>query len=453
MALIKLLYLDSAGFPTEHNPATDTLELAGLALNGDLDMNSNKITELAAGTAPTDAVNKQQLDNAISGLDTKDAARLATTADLGATFNSSGGAGGTGQFTGAPTTIDGVAIAQGDRILVKNQSTASENGIYVVTATTSTWDRASDFDTSAEASPNTYLWVSEGTANADTGWVLTTDAPITLNTTSLVWAQFNGLGQITAGDGLSKTGNTLDVNVGDGIEIIGDAVAVDLAATNPGLQFVTGDLAFLPDPAGAIVVSASGAAVQVGDGLEIASNSVAVDLAATNPGLQFVTGDLAFLPSPTGAISVSAAGAAVNTDGVTIQINGSNQLEVIGAGDANRVSNSYTVAAGGVTAGDPVYFSAAGTVDDADAANDNARQVFGVAASTEAAAASVSVVTEGVVTGVLTGATAGQFVYLAAGGGLTTTTPTGNTRIMLVGYAINATDLYVKTQYLGRIGI
>lgn len=123
-------------------------------------------------------------------------------------------------------TIDGVVLVTGDRILIKDQASGSENGIYTVEATGAP-TRATDADADAEVTANMFCWVEEGTTNADTGWVLTTNDPITVDTTALVFAQFSGVGQIVAGDGLAKTGpNTLDV---------------DLSA-NSGLQFNAGQL-------------------------------------------------------------------------------------------------------------------------------------------------------------------------------------------------------------------
>lgn len=129
-------------------------------------------------TASTDAANKGYVDNAVQGLSWKQAVRVATTAN---------GALATAYENG--DTIDGVTLATGDRILIKNQTTGSENGIYVVAASGAP-TRASDADTSAEIDSMT-VYVESGTANADTVWTLVTDNP-TLNSTSLSYAQING---------------------------------------------------------------------------------------------------------------------------------------------------------------------------------------------------------------------------------------------------------------------
>ena len=122
----------------------------------------------------------------------KQSVRVATTAALTLSSDLENG-----------DTVDGVTLVTGDRVLVKNQDTASENGIYVVKASGAP-DRATDADTSAEVTAGMFTFVTEGTANGDSGWVLTTNDTITLGTTGLVFAQFSGAGQITAGDEIGR---------------------------------------------------------------------------------------------------------------------------------------------------------------------------------------------------------------------------------------------------------
>jgi hypothetical protein len=181
-----------------------------VAFTGDQSLGNKKITNLANGTNPNDAVNKSQLDAVSAGITWKESVRAATTANI--------------TLIQGPTTIDGVALHDGDRVLVKNQTNASENGIYIYSQ--GEYVRSPDADTSTELKSGTAVFVNEGTINADTGWVLTTENPITLGTTALTFTQFTGLAQITAGIGLSKTGNTLDVNIGDGLQNDGDFVSV-----------------------------------------------------------------------------------------------------------------------------------------------------------------------------------------------------------------------------------
>jgi hypothetical protein len=121
-----------------------------------------------------------------------------------------------------------VTLATGDRVLVKNQDTASENGIYVVQASGAAV-RATDFDADAEVTPGAFTFVEEGT-QADSGWVLTTDGAITVGTTGLTFAQFSGAGQITAGDGLTKSGGTINaVGTADRISVSADAIDISTA--------------------------------------------------------------------------------------------------------------------------------------------------------------------------------------------------------------------------------
>jgi phage-related tail fiber protein len=146
-------------------------------------------------------------------LDVKDSVRAATTANI---------------TLSGTQTIDGVSVTTGDRVLVKNQSTASQNGIYVVAA--GSWARATDADSDAEVTPGLFTFVEEGTVNSDSGWVLSTNSTITLGTTALTFAQFSGAGQITAGDGLTKDGNTLNVATADTGRIVVNADSIDLAS-------------------------------------------------------------------------------------------------------------------------------------------------------------------------------------------------------------------------------
>jgi phage-related tail fiber protein len=189
-----------------------------VAFTGAQSMGGNKITNLGAPLNPDDAVRLVDLQNNQAGLSGKDAVRVATVSNI--------------TLSGAQT-IDGVSVVAGDRVLVKNQTTASANGIYVVA--TGAWTRSIDADTSAELKSGTYVFVNEGSTNADSGWMLSTDGAITLGSTTLNWVQFSGAGQITAGTGMTKTGNQLDV-VGTAGRIVANADNIDLATSgvSPG---------------------------------------------------------------------------------------------------------------------------------------------------------------------------------------------------------------------------
>lgn len=215
------------------------------APTADVSLNSRKITNLATPTADTDAATKAYVDAARAGLDVKQSVRVATTIALNTSISVSYGSNTISGNTNAGVlpNIDGVSLSVGDRILVKDETSTNIpfNGIYTVSSlgnlTGSSWvlTRATDADSSAEVSAGMFTFVTEGTANADSGWVLTTNDTITLNTTNLTFAQFSGAGQIIAVSGLAKNGNNLGLATayGDTINPYGSKTAnTVLAAPN-----------------------------------------------------------------------------------------------------------------------------------------------------------------------------------------------------------------------------
>lgn len=211
----------SATFWNRLNDATADATASKLALR---DANGN--IKVATPTDDAHAATKGYVDAARSGLDVKQSVRVATTGPVTLATSLENG-----------DTLDGVTLATGDRILVKDQSTASENGVYVVNSSGAP-TRATDFDSSAEVTPGAFTFVEEGTANGDSGWVLTNNGSITVGTTGLVFAQFSGAGQITAGAGLTKTGNTIDA-VGTSNRITVNADSIDIASTYVGQSSIT----------------------------------------------------------------------------------------------------------------------------------------------------------------------------------------------------------------------
>jgi hypothetical protein len=190
------------------------------------DANGN--AKVAEPTDNAHIATKGYVDAARQGLDVKASVRVASVAPVAIASALEAG-----------DVIDGVTLAEGDRVLLKDQSTASENGIYVVVASAAgAASRAPDADTSAKVTTGMFTFVSEGTVNGDNGFVLTTNDAITLGTTGLTFVQFSGAGQVIAGAGLTKSGNTLDV-VGTADRITINADSVDIASTYVGQSTIT----------------------------------------------------------------------------------------------------------------------------------------------------------------------------------------------------------------------
>lgn len=192
---------------------TDAVNKGGDTMTGLLVLSGDPVANLGAAT-------KQYVDSVAQGLDVKQSVKVATTANI---------------TLSGTQTIDGISVVAGDRVLVKDQSTASANGIYIVAA--GAWTRATDMDAWAEV-PGAFTFVEQGTVNADSGWVCTADQGGTLGTTGITFAQFSGAGQITAGAGLTKSGNTIDV-VGTSNRILVNADSIDIASTYVGQSSIT----------------------------------------------------------------------------------------------------------------------------------------------------------------------------------------------------------------------
>ena len=155
---------------------------------------------ITTSSAATSAATKAYVDSVASGLDTKESVRVATTA-----------AGTLASSFANGEAVDGVTLATGDRILIKNQATGSENGVYVVAASGAP-TRATDFDENTEVTAGAFTFVEEGSTNANAGFVLATTGAITVGTTALSFTQFSSTSAVTAGTGLTKTGTTLSVD-------------------------------------------------------------------------------------------------------------------------------------------------------------------------------------------------------------------------------------------------
>ena len=277
---------------------TNTLaEMAAPA--GAVSFNSQKITSLATPTASTDGATKGYVDSVSQGLDVKDSVKVATTANI---------------TLSGTQTIDGVAVSADERVLVKDQSTASQNGLYLCKA--STWERTTDLAAGANAA-GMFTFVEQGTVNADNGFTCTSNSgSAVVGTNNLVFAQFSGAGSVTAGDGLDKSGNTLslDLKSNGGLVIESTEVAVDLGASS-----ITGTLAIGDGGTGATSASAARTALGVAIGSDVqAFDAQLSDIAGLTPtDSNFIVGDGSNFVLESGATARASLGAQASATDLT----------------------------------------------------------------------------------------------------------------------------------------
>ena len=277
--------------------AADLLKLNEFtAPDGAVSLNSQKITNLATPTADGDAASKSYVDGVSQGLDIKEAVKVATTANI---------------TLSGTQTIDGVAVSADERVLVKDQSTQSQNGLYLCKS--GSWARTDDLAAGSDAS-SVFVFVDQGTVNSENGFVCTTSkGSAVVGTNNLAFTQFSGAGQITASDGLSKSGNTLSVDLksNGGLVIESSEIAVDLAASS-----ITGTLAISDGGTGSTSTSAARTALGLAIGSDVqAFDAQLSDIAGLTPtDSNFIVGNGSNFVLESGATARASLGLTIGTD-------------------------------------------------------------------------------------------------------------------------------------------
>lgn len=285
-----------------------------MQVGNNLDLQGNKLINQGDPSSGTDGANKQYVDSVARGLAWKDSVRAASTANgtLASAYENA-------------DTLDGVTLATGDRILLKNQTAGAENGIYTVNASGAP-TRALDADSATELKAAT-VTVTEGSTNADKVFRLVTDN-VTLGTTSLSWTEVGGGGSTyVAGDGLGESpAGTFNVTTGTGLEVSSDSVRIAAAAAGAGLTGGAG----------------SALAVGAGTGITVNADDVALASTAAGAGLTHTSGVLDVVGDASITVGANSLGLATGVAGAGLTLT-TGVLDVVGGTGITVSANSVAV--------------------------------------------------------------------------------------------------------------
>ena len=230
---------------------------------------NQRLMAIADPQAETDAVNLQSARRLVQGVTArKEAVRAVAVTNI--------------NLASPGAAIDGVTLANGDRVLLTAQTTGSQNGIYDFNGSGSALTRSADADSDAELKPGSQVFVSEGTTYDNSTWQLTTNGPIVVGTTALTWAQTGATSSYAAGNGLTLTGSTFSVNPasGGGLAVSASGVALASSVAGNGLTLTSGVLSLATASAGnGLTISSGVYAVGAGTGISVAADTVGIDTA------------------------------------------------------------------------------------------------------------------------------------------------------------------------------
>jgi hypothetical protein len=284
------------------NTITSTDTNGGITLDpngtGHVSVSGALLRDVATPLSPTDAANKAYVDAVAEGLHIHASVQAATTAAIAGSVTYNNGTDGVGATLTTDTpmnSMDGYSLVNGDRVLIKNQTNAAHNGIYIRTSST-VFTRATDFNTTAEVASGDFLFISNGTVNGKTGWVQTVKS-IAIGTTNVVFEQFSGAGTYIAGSGLAFTGNTIDIVLQSqgGLEIVSDELGLKATVAGTGLDYTGGVLSLESTIAGSGLTYSSGVIdlnVAATGGLEIVSDALQLKSGVAGAGLTYTNGVL-----------------------------------------------------------------------------------------------------------------------------------------------------------------
>jgi hypothetical protein len=337
---------------------------------GTVDVSSKRITSLADPSQAQDAATKAYVDSVANGLDVKLSVKVASTAALTVTYNNNTtgvGATLTNAGTLAALNLDSIALSVADRVLIKDQAAGLQNGIYVVTTVGSAsvaWvlTRATDFDNSpgTEVQPGTFFFVEQGTTQADNGYVITSDAAITIGTTAIVFNQFSGAGQIVAGDGLTKSGNTINaVGTSNRISISTDAIDISTAYVGQATITTLGTIGTGTWQGSVIGATYGGTGVNNGSNtLTLAGN---VSHAGSFTQTFTATANTSVTLPTTGTLATLAGTEALSNKAITLSsfsgttIAGSGLATLTNTTDATALGTAAVVLSGGLSVAKTIY--------------------------------------------------------------------------------------------------